>query len=163
MEYINLANWYQWTGNNPAIFFSIDYKYYRKGADMVYKFKVTLHPLSYPSYYGYWIYLSIILNGVTQVNAHIIKSNGSQWNELVYETEEFTVSNVISGTVPVSFNIFDENWVRNVTWSFSLEVSEAGICYINNEPYQCYIGDGTNWNLYIPYIGDGTNWNEYGI
>lgn len=30
--------------------------------------------------------------------------------------------------------------------------------YINNEPYEVYIGDGNNWNRYEPYIGDGSDW-----
>ena len=50
-----------------------------------------------------------------------------------------------------------------MTAVFTIEYITAGVAYINNEPYQCYIGDGTNWIPYSIHIGDGTNWNECGI
>lgn len=35
----------------------------------------------------------------------------------------------------------------------------AGLVYIGSEPYQCYIGNGTSWDLALPYVGNGTGWD----
>ena len=175
MEYIQLANWQRWTSNAPAIFFSLYYKYYRKEEKMVYKFKVIFHPLpnstSPSGRFSYPVELAIGLNGVSNVATYQLKGPGSwgndylpTWSEVTYESPEITTSTKLSGTTPVTFRIYSWNGsTRDSYYNYNLPISESAVVYINNEPYQCYIGDGTNWNLYTPYIGDETNWNEYGF
>ena len=166
MEYITLVSRQRWTSSNPAIYFSLFYKYRREDECMIYQFKIVLHALTGSSYFAYPIYLKINLNNVSSVYSATLKNYGTSyqtWSEKTFETGEIKTSKKLSGTTPVVFNFYSGyGSSRNTNYSYNLKISESCIVYINNETYQCYIGDGTNWTLHIPYIGDGTNWNEYG-
>lgn len=35
----------------------------------------------------------------------------------------------------------------------------AGLVYIDGEAYQCYIDNGSGWDLHIPFIDNGSGWD----
>ena len=37
----------------------------------------------------------------------------------------------------------------------------AGLVYIDSVAYQCYIDNGSNWDLVMPYIDNGVSWDLY--
>lgn len=167
MEYTQLVGKTKWTSSDPNIYFSIDFLPKRNGLNMSYSFKVKVYALDSPSYFAYPIYLDIILDETTVQTKKTLKKYGEQyqtWSEIIWESPEYsTTSNKISGTIKVKFRFYSGyGSSRDSTYTYELPIIDGGIVYIGNEPYQCYIGDGNNWNLYVPYIGNGISWDQCG-
>lgn len=96
--------------SNPAVPFTVAYDVRRRGTEIDYRFRVTVSAMQYPSYYGYNLYWTIILNNKTVLSGGTIKdSSPSTWNAFtVYapsQTGWYTVSNVgTQSTLPVQIN-----------------------------------------------------------
>lgn len=126
MAYTTLqtTNW----GTGPTIGVSFYYDKQRSGANMQYKIKVQVDAVTGSSYFGYPIYLSIVLNGETRVSGYTLKGiDPNRWTTaIVYETGWLTVINKSSGVVPVSINLYSGSGSnRNITYSYSLPVLPA--------------------------------------
>ena len=97
-----------WSASSPTITGSIYYDYQRSGVNMQYKIKIVLDKLPYSdSAYGYNIFATIKLDGVTKVSAHQIKGNGTYSSSgYTYETGWLTVGNKASGKTTLNVNIY---------------------------------------------------------
>lgn len=55
------------------------------------------------------------------------------------------------------------NWYRyGISVGLTMELSGgAGLAYIDGVAYQCYIDNGSGWDLCMPYIDNGSSWDLY--
>lgn len=123
-------------GTGPKIPIKFEYEKRRSGADMQYRAKVTISPITGSHFFGYPIYLRLTiggkkvnytLNGKT-VDYCILKSaDPYQWSSAITHTSNWqTVSNKISGTVSISFQVYSGSGSsRNNTYNYSMGVDPA--------------------------------------
>ena len=127
-NWITLASSAAW-GSGPSITAKFEYRYERSGANMRYQVRVTINTLPYSSsYFGYPIYTTIKLDGVTKVSGHTLKSaSPSQWSSaIVYTTDTLTVSNKTTGSTSLSIRLYSGSGEdRDKTYSYSLTVAPA--------------------------------------
>lgn len=114
-------------GTGPKIPIKFEYEKRRSGADMQYRAKVTVSPITGSSYFGYPIYLTLTINGKTVANATPKAANPKQWSSAItYTSDWYTVSNKISGAVSISFKVYSGSGSsRNNTYSYSMGVDPA--------------------------------------
>jgi uncharacterized repeat protein (TIGR02543 family) len=96
----------------------------------------------------------LLSNGATLYHNDVIKISYAVSSG--YTLSEATVNSTdISGVT--------EYTVSAVTGNLSVKITVdvGAIVYIANQPYQAYIGDGSNWNLYKAYIGNGSSFDGY--
>lgn len=88
--------------------------------------------------------------------------NANEWTEI---SGELGSAIDVGHRVTISVNIsgfnglggYGDGW--NVSGSETVELKFAGgIAYIGDEMYQCYIDNGTSWDVAIPHIDNGTSW-----
>lgn len=75
----------------------------------------------------------------------------------------FTIKTATVNGSPITFSSGVGRKTVTVTSNVVVVITtEIGaIVYIGNEPYQVFIGDGSNWNQYQAYIGNGSSWEAY--
>ena len=114
-------------GTGPKIPITFEYEKRRSGADMQYRVKVTIAPITGSHYFGYPIYLALTVNGTTEPSVTLKKASPSQWSgSITWTSGWYTVSNKLSGTTPVSFRVYSGSGSsRNVTYPYSMEVDLA--------------------------------------
>ena len=115
-------------GSSPTINITLEYEHQRNGADMQYRVRTTIEPVTGERYFGYPIYLQLTLDG-SQVLTQTLKGiTPSQWSSpRVFTSEWFTIANKTSGTATASFRIYSGSGSsRNTTYSFALAVDPAG-------------------------------------
>lgn len=94
-------------GGSPAIPITFEYEKRRSGADMQYRIKITVDPVTGDRYFGYPIYFSWAIDGVYITAVTLKNANPSRWeNAITYTTPWHTVANKTTGTTGVSFNVY---------------------------------------------------------
>jgi len=105
----------------------LEYEKQRSGADMQYRFRITLNPLNTSSsYYGYWIKCDISLDNVAKQTGLMLKDvTPYNWmTGIVTTTGWYTVSNKTSGTTGSTFKVYGQSG-RNYTYGFTLAIDPA--------------------------------------
>ena len=118
------VNW----GSGPKIPVTLAYEHQRSGADMLYRVQVTIGELTTStSYFGYPIYLKLLMDGVLCENTTVKEVSPSQWSSAItYTSPWYSVSNKTSGSTVVSFNLYSGyGSTRNETYSYSMVVDPA--------------------------------------
>lgn len=115
-------------GSSPTIGITFEYEHQRSGADMQYRVKATINPLTGERYFGYPINLQLTLNGASVLTQQLKAASPSQWSSAItYTSNWFTVTNKTDGTTTCSFRIYSGSGSsRNVTYSYALAVDPAG-------------------------------------
>ena len=100
-------------GSSPTITAKFSYEKRRDGADMEYRVKIILSPLTGAHYYGYPISAKVSLAGSLKVTKQLKAASPSQWSSNIeYTTSWYTVSKKTTGT-------------RDSTYNFSLAIDPA--------------------------------------
>ena len=60
-----------------------------------------------------------------------------------------------SNDTGVSFKGISSAWGN---YSTDLDYN-SGLAWIGDDPYQCYVRNGSNWDLCIPHVRDGADWH----
>ena len=118
------VNW----GSGPKIPVTLAYEHQRSGADMLYRVQVTIGELTTStSYFGYPIYLKLLMDGVLCENTTVKEVSPNQWSSAItYTSPWYSVSNKTSGSTVVSFNLYSGyGSTRNETYSYSMVVDPA--------------------------------------
>ena len=118
------VNW----GTSPKVPIAFEYEKQRSGADMKYRVKLTVSPLSGTSYFGYPIYLSLFINGkVVDSDISIKMPSPKTWSsDITYTSGWYTVANKVRGTTSVAFQVYSGYGSnRNETYSYSMAVDPA--------------------------------------
>lgn len=125
MAFINLGS--KTWGSSPAIDFTFSYEKKRDGADMQYRVKIVVDPLTGSHYFGYPIYVKISMNGSSKVTKTLKSSSPSQWSSAItYTTSWYTISNKTTGTTSLSINLYSGSGnSRNNTYSYKMGVDPA--------------------------------------
>ncbi len=115
-------------GSGPKIPITFEYEKQRSGADMQYRVKVTIDPITGTHYFGYPIYLTLTIAGKVVNSGITLKSaSPSQWSgAITYTSSWYTVSNKTSGTTTVAFKVYSGSGSsRNNTYTYSMGVDPA--------------------------------------
>ena len=114
-------------GTGPTIKMTLEYEKRRSGADMQYRAKVTIDPVTGDRYFGYPIYLALTLDSTTYDAVTMKTASPKQWSSAItYTSPWYTVSNKVSGTTPASFKIYSGSGSsRSYTFSYSMGVDPA--------------------------------------
>lgn len=117
----------RWTSSNPAITLTFEYEKKRSGANMLYRAKVTVSPLTGSHYFGYPIYLKMTINGGEQDRVTIKAASPSQWSSAkTYTSDWYTIANKTTGTTPISFKVYSGSGSsRSGTYSYEMGVDPA--------------------------------------
>lgn len=126
MAYTSLGD--IWWGEGPSIKITAQYDRRRSGADMQYRLKITLNPLTGPNYFGYPIYATATIDGSQKLQATIKSASPSQWSSgIVYESGWVTASGKVSGTAALKLRIYSGSGSsRDYSYNFNLAVEPAG-------------------------------------
>ena len=121
---IALAENVQW-GSSPRIYVSFYYEKIRDGANMKYRTKTVIKPLTGESYFGFSIEQVLTIDGDEKEYEMLKDSSPSQWGDSIeYVSPWYTVSNKTSGTTSVTFNLFS-NSGRDDYFDYSMAVDPA--------------------------------------
>lgn len=114
-------------GTGPKIPISFEYEKQRSGANMQYRVRVTVSPITSSHYFGYPIYMALNLNGAEVANVTLKKASPSRWSDsIIYTSDWFTVVNKVDGITPVSFRMYSGSGSsRNDTYAYTLGVDPA--------------------------------------
>ena len=114
-------------GSGPKIPITFEYEKKRSGADMQYRVKVTVDPITGTHYFGYPIYLSLNIDGSNVADATLKTATPYRWeNAITFTSAWHTVSKKTSGTTPVSFRVYSGlGSTRNFTYNYSMDVDPA--------------------------------------
>ena len=115
-------------GTGPKIPFVFAYEHQRSGADMQYRAKVTINPItSANGHFGYPIYLKLTIGGTLRETTTLKAASPDRWTSAItYTSPWYTVAGKTSGTTVVSFNIYSGSGsTRNETYSYSMAVDPA--------------------------------------
>lgn len=114
-------------GTSPKIPIKFEYEKQRAGADMRYRVKVTIDPITGSSYFGFPIYLTLTLDGNTVANVTMKGDDPNRWaSAITYTSDWHTVSNKTSGNTSVSLKVYSGHGSsRNNTYSYSMGVDPA--------------------------------------
>lgn len=126
MAYTSLGS--IWWGDGPSINITFQYDRRRSGADMQYRLKVSLNPLTGPNYFGYPIYLTASIDGAQKLQATLKSAYPSQWSSAIdYESGWVTVPGKVSGTAALKLRIYSGSGSsRDYSYNYSLAVEPAG-------------------------------------
>lgn len=126
MAYTSLGS--IWWGDGPSISITTQYDRRRSGADMQYRLKLSLQPLTGPNYFGYPIYLTGSIDGTQKLQATLKSAYPSQWSSaIVYESGWVTASGKVSGTAALKLRIYSGSGSsRDYSYNYSLAVEPAG-------------------------------------
>ena len=115
-------------GTGPKIPIVFAYEHQRSGADMQYRAKVTINPITSTSgHFGYPIYLKLTIGGTLRETTTLKAASPDKWTSAItYTSPWYTVAGKTSGTTVVSFNIYSGmGSTRNETYSYSMAVDPA--------------------------------------
>lgn len=111
-------------GSSPTITAKFSYEKRRDGADMEYRVKIILSPLTGTHYYGYPISAKVSLAGSLKVTKQLKAASPSQWSsDIEYTTSWYTVSKKTTGTTSLSVRLYATT--RDTTYNFSLAIDPA--------------------------------------
>ena len=121
---IALAENVQW-GSSPRIYVSFYYEKTRDGANMKYRTKTVISPLTGSSYFGYSIEQLLNMDGADKEHEVLKDNSPSQWgDDIEYVSPWYTISNKTSGTTSVTFNLFSTSG-RDDYFEYSMAVDPA--------------------------------------
>lgn len=111
---------------SPMIGLAFEYEKKRSGADMQYRFRVTVKTVSGNSWFGYTIVCTPTIAG-SKKSAITLKANSpSQWtSNIVYTSSWYTVSNKTTGTTAISFAMSSNAGGRSQTFSYNMAIDPA--------------------------------------
>lgn len=114
-------------GSSPTITAKFSYEKRRDGADMEYRVKIILSPLTGSHYYGYPISVKVSLAGSLKVTKQLKAASPSQWSsDIEYTTSWYTVSKKTTGTTSLSIRLYATGGgTRDSTYNFSLAIDPA--------------------------------------
>ena len=114
-------------GSSPTITAKFSYEKRRDGADMEYRVKIILSPLTGSHYYGYPISAKVSLAGSLKVTKQLKAASPSQWSsDIEYTTSWYTVSKKTTGTTSLSVRLYaTSGGTRDSTYNFSLAIDPA--------------------------------------
>lgn len=114
-------------GSSPTITAKFSYEKRRDGADMEYRVKIILSPLTGAHYYGYPISAKVSLAGSLKVTKQLKAASPSQWSsDIEYTTSWYTVSKKTTGTTSLSVRLYATGGgTRDSTYNFSLAIDPA--------------------------------------
>lgn len=114
-------------GSSPTITAKFSYEKRRDGADMEYRVKIILSPLTGAHYYGYPISAKVSLAGSLKVTKQLKAASPSQWSSNIeYTTSWYTVSKKTTGTTSLSIRLYATGGgTRDSTYNFSLAIDPA--------------------------------------
>lgn len=114
-------------GSSPTITAKFSYEKRRDGADMEYRVKIILSPLTGPHHYGYPISAKVSLAGSLKVTKQLKAASPSQWSSNIeYTTSWYTVSKKTTGTTSLSIRLYATGGgTRDSTYNFSLAIDPA--------------------------------------
>lgn len=124
---LGIKQWGSYT--NPKITFETLYDLKRSGQNMQYKIKIILQDMGSTYFFGYPIYLNLLLDNVKKVSAKTIKkASPNTWDtgDIYYESDWITVSNKLTGTTSLKVNLYSGSgcdW--DATMSFNLPIVPA--------------------------------------
>lgn len=117
MAWIALEENVEW-GGTPRIYFSFYYEKVRDGANMKYRTRTIISPLTGQNTFGYYIAQQLFLNGESSVKEDTtLKSNSpNQWSSSIeYISPWYTINNKTTGSTQVTFGIYT-NSGRSSLW-----------------------------------------------
>lgn len=116
----------QW-GSGPNIYFDFSYEKKRDGATQYYKVTLSCDALQGSSYFGYPIYVQILLDGVSKATNTLKNASPSQWGSAItYTTGWLGVSNKTSGTTALKIRIYSGlGSSRDSTYDYKLAIDPA--------------------------------------
>lgn len=111
-------------GTSPDIPITFYYEKKRSGADMLYRVQISVAACNGASYFGFPIYMRLHIGGSLRCTVTLKDASPMQWSSAItYTSAWYTVPNVGSGTVGVTFNIYSGmGSTRDETYSFSMDV-----------------------------------------
>jgi hypothetical protein len=114
-------------GSSPKIPIAFSYEKQRIGADMQYRVQVTISPVTSSHFFGYPIYMGLIIEGNLVKTVTLKDASPSQWGSAItYTSEWYAVPNKTSGTTSVAFNMYSGSGSsRNDTYSYSIVVDSV--------------------------------------
>lgn len=114
-------------GSSPTITAKFSYEKRRDGANMEYRVKIILSPLTGAHYYGYPISAKVSLAGSLKVTKQLKAASPSQWSsDIEYTTSWYTVSKKTTGTTSLSVRLYATGGgTRDSTYNFSLAIDPA--------------------------------------
>lgn len=154
-------------GTSPNMYVSFYYEKQRSGANMLYRTKTVIEPLTSPSSYGYYIDQTLTVNN-EQREVHRLKENSpSRWsNPIEYISPWYTIKDKTSGTTPVVFYLYGGGG-RPATYTYSMEIDPAyttissfGV-YSQTETSITYSWATTDVISKLEYSFDNVNWIMY--
>lgn len=156
--------------------YKISYESQRSGKNMLYRFSYTVWITPSTAWYYNAIKMPIYLNGVNVETIQVKTYNDSEkgWSKSG-TTQWYTVSDVVSGTVPVYFQIVDTggyyqtNWdVKDTSSTYNLPIVSANTSVSQSFSSKTPTTITMNWSTgdtadYIWYsIDNGSNWTAVG-
>lgn len=117
MAWIVLAENVEW-GETLKIYFSYYYEKVRDGANMKYRTKTIISPMTGQNWFGYYIAQQLFMNGEASAKEDVTLKNNSpsQWSDSIeYISSWYTINNKTSGTTQVTFAMYT-NSGRDSLW-----------------------------------------------
>ena len=114
-------------GSDPTIYFDFSYEKKREGSTQYYKITVSCDPLTGSHYFGYPIYVAIVLDGKTAASKTMKEASPSRWSSsIVYTTGWLAVPNKTSGTTTLKIRIYSGSGsTRDASYIYSLATDPA--------------------------------------
>lgn len=110
----------------PNIGLIFEYEKQRSGANMQYRLRITIKPVSGGSTFGFNITCVPTIAGSVKSKITLKGNSPTQWSSnIVYTTGWYTVSNKTSGTTSVSFTMDSNASDRSQTFSYSMAIDPA--------------------------------------
>ncbi len=119
---------------SPMIGLIFAYEKKRSGADMQYRFRITVKTVSGNSYFGYNIVCTPTIAGSKKTAITLKANSPSQWtSNIVYTSSWYTVKNKTTGTTAISFVMSSNASGRSQTFSYSMAIDPAASSFsVNN-------------------------------
>lgn len=111
---------------SPMIGLIFAYEKKRSGADMQYRFRITVKAVSGSSYFGYNIVCTPTIAGSKKTAITLKANSPSQWtSNIVYTSSWYTVKNKTTGTTAISFAMSSNASGRSQTFSYNMAIDPA--------------------------------------
>lgn len=115
----------RWTSGSPDTRINFYYEHQRSGADMQYRVKIVVEPITGAKYYGYTIVAVVSMDGSQKVEQTLKGNNPSQWsNNIEWTSPWYTINNKVSGTTSLAIRM-KSNSGRDETYYYNMTVDPA--------------------------------------
>lgn len=111
---------------SPMIGLVFAYEKKRSGADMQYRFRITVKTVSGNSYFGYNIVCTPTIAGSKKTAITLKANSPSQWtSNIVYTSSWYTAKNKTTGTTTISFAMSSNASGRSQTFNYNMAIDPA--------------------------------------